>query len=142
MIKVLLKGPLLTQSGYGHHARTVLRSLRTREDLFDIYIHPITWGACSWAWESTDERNWIDEAIKKTVQHNAQSLPYDLSLQVTIPNEWEKLAPVNIGITAGIETTKVSPLWIEKSYLMDKILTISDFAKSSYVNTVYNAVNK
>jgi len=142
MIKVLLKGPLLTQSGYGHHARTVLRSLRTREDLFDVYIHPISWGACSWAWENTDERSWIDEAIKKTVQHNAQSLPYDLSLQVTIPNEWERLAPVNIGITAGIETTKVSPLWIEKSYLMDKILTISDFAKSSYVNTVYNAVNK
>ena len=64
-----------------------------------------------------------------------------MSLQVTIPNEWEKLAPVNIGITAGIETTKVAPQWIEKSFLMDKILTISEFSKSVYANTVYDAVD-
>ena len=42
-----------------------------------------------------------------------------ISLQISIPNEWEKLAPVNIGITAGIETTKVAPQWIEKAGLME-----------------------
>ena len=60
MIKVLLKGPLLTQTGYGHHARTVLRALRTKEDLFDIYIQPIVWGQTSWIWEDNEERQWID----------------------------------------------------------------------------------
>ena len=39
--KVILRGPLLTRSGYGEQARFALRSLRSREDLFDIYIHPL-----------------------------------------------------------------------------------------------------
>ena len=54
MKKVLLKGPLLTQSGYGHHTRTVLRALKTREDLFDIYIQAVSWGKTSWLWEDNE----------------------------------------------------------------------------------------
>ena len=144
MKKVFLKGPFLTQSGYGHHARTVLRALRSREDLFDIYLHPIVWGKTSWLWEDNEERKWIDEALNKTIAFTNQSdgnPEFDLSIQVTIPNEWEKLAPVNIGVTAGIESTKISPAWIEKSFLMDKILTISNHSKNTFVDTVYNATN-
>ena len=62
-----------------------------------------------------------------------------MSAQVTIPNEWEKLAPINIGVTAGIETTKVSPQWVEKSKLMDKIITISEHSKQVYENTLRTA---
>jgi len=142
MKKVFLKGPLLTQSGYGHHARTVLRALRTREDLFDVYVQPITWGQTSWVWEDNEERKYIDDLLKKTIEHTSQGGGFDISLQVTIPNEWEKIAPINIGITAGIETTKVSPKWIEKSYLMDKILTISEHSKWSYENTQVMATNQ
>jgi len=141
MIKVLLKGPLLTQTGYGHHARTVLRALRTKEDLFDIYIQPIVWGQTSWIWEDNEERQWIDSCVKKTLGYASEGGTFDMSLQVTIPNEWEKIAEVNIGVTAGIETTKVAPVWIEKSFIMDKILTISEFSRDSYVNTVYEATN-
>lgn len=141
MIKLLLKAPILTQSGYGHHSRTVLRALQSREDLFDIYIQPINWGQTSWLADASEERLWIDQNIKKTVEFVASGGKFDASLQVSIPNEWEKLAPVNIGITAGIETTKVSPQWIEKSYVVDKIITISKHAKDSFVNTVYEATN-
>ena len=142
MKKILLKGPVLTQSGYGHHTRTVLRALRTREDLFDIFIQPISWGHTSWLWEDNEEREFIDSLLQKTINHMANKGTFDVSLQVSIPNEWEKIAPVNIGITAGIETTKVSPQWIEKSYLMDKILTISEHSKWSYENTKFNAINQ
>ena len=142
MKKILLKGPVLTQSGYGHHARTVLRALRTREDLFDIYIQPITWGHTSWMWEDNEERKYIDSLLEKTIKYVSEKGAFDISLQVSIPNEWEKIAPVNIGVTAGIETTKVSPKWIEKSYLMDKILTISEHSKWSYENTKVEAINQ
>ena len=144
MKKVFVKGPFLTQSGYGHHARTLLRALRTREDLFDIYLHPINWGKTSWIWEDSEERKWIDSLLQKTIAHATESNnqpEYDVSVQVTIPNEWEKLAPINIGVTAGIETTQIAPNWIEKSFLMDKILTISKHAVNSFVNTVYQATN-
>jgi len=141
MKKVLIKAPLLTQSGYGHHGRTVLRALRTREDLFDVYIQAISWGHTSWLWQDDEERRWIDDNIQKTIKFINNGGSFDVSLQVTIPNEWEKLAPVNVGITAGIETTKVAPQWIDKSYLMDKIITISEHAKQSYANTTYAPAN-
>jgi len=141
MNKILLKAPLLTQSGYGHHSRTVLRALRTREDIFDIYVQPITWGQTSWLCEINEEREWIDDNIKKTVEYINSGGTFDVSLQVTIPNEWEKLAPINIGITAGIETTKVSPQWVEKSYIMDKIITISKHSRDTYADAVYEGTN-
>jgi len=142
MIKVYLRGPLLTQSGYGHHARTVYRALKSRTDLFDIYLQPIPWGATSWLWRDDEERKEFDEILNKTIAHINAGGQFDMSLQVTIPNEWEKLAPINIGITAGMETDKISPQWIEKSFLMDKILTISEHTKESFINTVYDATNK
>jgi hypothetical protein len=142
MIKVLLKGPILTQTGYGHHTRTVLRALRTRPELFDIYVQPISWGHTSWLWDNDEERKWIDSTLTKTISHAHSGGTYDMSLQVTIPNEWENLAPINIGITAGIETTKVAPQWIEKSFLMDKIITISSHSKQVYEETAYEYNNE
>ena len=141
MKKVFLKGPLLTQSGYGHHARTILRALKTRPDVFDIYLQPIPWGQTSWVWENSEERKEIYALLNKTIQYINSNGKFDVSVQVTIPNEWEKLAPVNIGVTAGIETNLVAPQWIEKSALMDKIITISKHSKETYAGTVYEAVN-
>ena len=129
--KVLLKAPLLTRSGYGEHGRFVLRALRSREDLFEVFIQPLQWGATSWLNESNEERTWTDHSIEKTIAYIQQGGQFDISLQVTIPNEWEKLAPINIGITAGIESTRVAPLWIQKGNEMDKIVVVSEHAKKT-----------
>jgi len=85
------------------------------------------------------DKEWIDPIIRKTIYYIQNGGQFDMSLQVTIPNEWEKITPINIGYTAGIETTKVAPQWIEKSFLMDKILTISHHSKNVYLDTVYDA---
>lgn len=139
--KILLKGPLLTRSGYGEQARYALRSLQSRPELFDIYIQPLTWGTTSWIGEASAEREWIDEKIEKTISYIQQGGQFDMSLQITIPNEWENIAPVNIGYTAGIETTQVSHQWIEKANFMDRIIVISNHSKDVYNNTVYEASN-
>ena len=34
--KIFVKGPVLSQSGYGEQSRFALRALKSREDLFDI----------------------------------------------------------------------------------------------------------
>lgn len=142
MKKILVKGPALTRSGYGEHTRFILRALKSREDLFDIYLFPIVWGNTGWIYEDTEERRWLDSIIRKTAivaqQNNLQA---DVSMQVTIPNEWENIAPINIGVTAGIETTRVAPVWIEKGNLVDKIITISEFSKNSYANTNYTVTD-
>mgnify|MGYP003147798097 CR=1 FL=1 len=140
--KVLVRAPVLTRSGYGEHSRFVLRSLRTKEENLDIYILPVNWGECGWIYEDDEERRWLDSLIQKTSVYQQQGGQYDVSLQVTIPNEWERMAPANIGITAGVETTKTAPIWLEKANMMDKIITISEFSKNVFMDTVYDAVHK
>ena len=140
--KVLLKGPLLTRSGYGEQARFALRSLRSREDLFDIFIQPLQWGKTSWSSEMDEERVWIDQTIEKTIAFIQQGGQFDLSLQVTIPNEFQRLAPVNVGYTAGIETTKVAHQWIQKANEMDKIIVVSGHSKQVFENTEYQGTNE
>jgi glycosyltransferase involved in cell wall biosynthesis len=141
MKKVFVRGPALSQSGYGEHTRFVLRSLRSQSDLFDIYLVATNWGQTGWLWEDTEERQWIDFLLQKTIRYSQGGGQFDISLQVTIPNEWEKIAPINIGVTAGIETTKIAPVWVEKSFLMDKIIVVSEHARFGFENTEYNANN-
>tara|TARA_Y100000034_G_scaffold115386_1_gene152478 strand:+ start:205 stop:1464 length:1260 start_codon:yes stop_codon:yes gene_type:complete len=143
--KVLLRSPLLTQSGYGEHGRFVLRALRSREDLFDIYIHATDWGKTSWKWENDEERVFIDTALQKTMQyaHEAEGKPeFDAAIQVTIPNEWDRVSPTNIGITAGIETTKAAPIWLEKGNAMDRIITVSQHSKQTYESASYEGQSR
>ena len=125
MIKrVIVRGPALTQSGYGEHTRFLLRSLRKSPDKFDIYLVSLGWGQTGWLSEDTEERRWIDEIILKTHNYVQSGGQFDMSVQVSIPNEWERLAPYNVGVTAGIETTKVAPVWLERCNMMDKVITI------------------
>jgi hypothetical protein len=135
--KIVLRGPVLSQSGYGEQARFALRSLRSREDIFDIYVIPIAWGKTGWVSSNNEERRWLDAAIAKTNIFLSNKGTFDMSLQVTIPNEWEKIAPINIGYTAGIETTKVAPIWLQKANEMDKIIVVSNHAKDVFEKTIY-----
>jgi len=140
--KIILKAPLLTRSGYGEQSRFALRALRSRSDLFDIYIQPLQWGATSWMAMVDQERAWIDQTIERTIAYIQQGGQFDISLQVTIPNEWETMAPVNIGYTAGIETTKVAHEWIQKANQMNRIIVVSHHSKNVFENTTYIATNK
>ena len=76
---ILVRGPVLSRSGYGEQARFALRSLREYEDRFDIYIIPTSWGQLSWTWEDTEERRWIDAIIEKTMVRETQlgNMPSD-----------------------------------------------------------------
>ena len=141
--KILIRGPVLSQSGYGEQSRFALRALKSREDLFDIFIVPISWGKTGWIWEQSEFREWMDEKITLTqVLIQRKELQVDMSLQITIPNEFQKIAPVNIGYTAGIETHKCSPQWLQKCNDMDKVLVVSNHSKSSLVDTVVQATNQ
>ena len=140
-MKVLVRGPALTRTGYGEHCRFVLRSLRNMDDL-DIYLLPVNWGQSSWVWENSEERTWLDSLVKKTAIYGSKNGQYDMSIQVTIPNEWQRIAPINIGVTAGIETTQVSAAWLQKCNEMDKVITISTHSKSIFLNTFYEAIDQ
>lgn len=140
--KVLLKGPVLTRSGYGEQARFALRSLRSREDICEIFVQPIQWGQTSWLSIQDEERQWIDATIEKTIAYIQQGGQFDISVQVTIPNEWEKLAPVNVGYTAGIETTQVAHEWLLKSNeVVDNIVVVSNHSANVFRDSVYQGTD-
>lgn len=140
--KILVKGPALSASGYGEQTRFALRALKSQEEQLDIFLINIPWGRTGWILEELPEKSWFEHLMLKTQQYVQSGGQFDISLQVTIPNEFEKIAPVNIGYTAGIETTKVAPQWIEKARLMDKIIVVSEHSKHVFDNTEYIAQNQ
>ena len=119
----------------------VVSQSRSREDLYEIFIQPLKWGQTSWTNEVNEERLWIDHTIEKTIAYIQQGGSFDISLQVTIPNEFEKMAHVNIGYTAGIETTKIAHEWIPKANAMDRIIVVSNHSKNVFERTEYQAEN-
>ena len=126
--KIILVGPVLSNSGYGEHARTVLRSLINNLNKFNIYINPTGWGQTSNDHSDTPENKFIKDCIQRTELYKGE---YDFSIQLGLPNEWKKLAPINIGITAAVETDRCNPKWIEHCNQMDRIITISEHSYQS-----------
>ena len=148
MKKILVKGPAASMSGYGEHTRLILNALREDNDT-DLYLMNIKWGQTGNLTKDTEEKRWIEKLMLKTneyFQNNKEAIQsntpiFDISVQVTIPNEWEKIAKRNIGITAGIEVDRITHQWIEKSQLVDKIIVPSHFAKQGFDKTVYEMIN-
>jgi len=136
-IKILVTGPALTRSGYGVHTRLVLESLKQREEMFDIYVNPLRWGATGWLLDEDPFLGWIHKRVAKFQQLSEENQKFDIHIHVGIPNEFERKAPYAVCVTAGIEATKVSPSWIEKSYSIDKLIVPSNFAKWAFENTFY-----
>jgi len=87
--KVLIRGPILTRSGYGEQTRFAYRALMSRPDLFDVYLAPTNWGNTSWIVDDSEERIQIDENIRNTTIYakgcqERGEVPFDASVQVTI----------------------------------------------------------
>ena len=137
--RVLVVGPILTQTGYGEHARFMWRALKSRPDLFDVFVSAINWGNSGWLWEDSEERKQIDEDIGRTQHWAQQGGTFDTTLMVTIPQEWPnyRAAPHNVGVTAGVETSKISELWVQSTEAVDKILLTSNFSKEVFEKTSY-----
>jgi len=139
--KIIISGPLLSRSGYGEMARFALKALSQRQDSYDLFINITNWGSTGNISLNNQFIDYIYGLAFKTEENkriNNNNPIYDISLQITIPSEWKKIAKYNIGYTAGIETNLISPSWFSPSMQMDKIIVISEHAKYSFLNTVFN----
>ena len=136
-IRLLVRGPALSASGYGEHCRFLIRSL-LKNPLCELYVDNIKWGNLGFDLGVYDEIPELKEIINTTKQILSTEKPFfDVSVQVSIPNEFEKISPYNVGVTAGIETDRVSREWIDKCNAMDKIITISEHSRKTLENTIY-----
>lgn len=131
--KVLIKGPLLSQSGYGVHARQVFNALLKRKDIV-LHTAVTEWGLTTFLLKDQDD----SDTIKKIVELSKfdKNIVFDESFQVCAPFSWSnKEAKINIGLTAGFESNFVKKEWIDFSNSMDYLIFPSEFTQQAFFNT-------
>ncbi len=139
--KIVITGPVFSRSGYGEMARFAFRSLKNTLDYNDLYIIPTNWGGNGNIADKDEETRELHKICLETHNYIASTNNnpnFDISVQISIPNEWKPIAAKNIGYTAGIETNNISPAWLNPSNQMDQIIVISEHAKSSFINTIFS----
>tara|TARA_R110000851_G_scaffold312686_1_gene474013 strand:+ start:1236 stop:2564 length:1329 start_codon:yes stop_codon:yes gene_type:complete len=135
---IVVQGPVATRSGYGNHTRDLVTAL-IKADKYDIKIVSLPWGNCPKnALESENKDH--NEIQKRIVTQNITQQP-DIFIQVSVPNEFQKVGKYNIGVTAGIETTIVSPDFIKGANNMDLLITTSEHSKQGFLKAVFDKVN-
>jgi glycosyltransferase involved in cell wall biosynthesis len=131
--RALVRGPLLSESGYGNHARQVFRWLVKKHPELDIRVQVLPWGTTSWHVNPDSEQGLIGEIMGRTGNIDQK---FDLSFQIQLPNEWDpKLANFNVGITAVVESDLCNPAWIQACNSMSMVVVPSQFCKKTLEST-------
>jgi len=130
---MLICAPVTSRSGYGDHARDLVRSFLTHNK-YDIEILDVPWGECPR--DALDIEKDMDMISRINKTNQVKRHP-DVYVDIRIPNEFQTYGKINIGITAGIETTTVSQAWIDGCNKMDLIIVPSEHSKKGFVDTVY-----
>jgi len=81
------------------------------------------------------------EIIKRVARENISQQP-DIFIQISVPNEFQKIGKYNIGVTAGIETTIVSHEFLEGANRMDLLITTSEHSKKGFVDSIFDKVDE
>jgi len=124
---LLLMAPVATVSGYGARSRDIAYSL-IKSGKYDVKIWSTRWG--STPMNALNPENPKHKAILDCLMTEPKlNQQPEVFIQITVPNEFQRLGKYNIGITAGIETTVASAPWIEGCNRMDLILTSSEHSK-------------
>jgi glycosyltransferase involved in cell wall biosynthesis len=131
-MRIVVRAPLLSISGYGQHSRQVYEAVKTIPDS-QVSTQVVQWGNTSWYINSDAENGLIGEIMSRS---SDQSSGFDVSFQVQLPDEWSpNLARINIGITAAVETDRCNPEWIQRCNQMSAIVVPSAFTKSVLTST-------
>lgn len=131
MKRVLIRAPLVSQSGYGVHSRQIFRYCESQKD-WNITTEILPWGITPWNVNREEDEGIYGRIMSAST--NKSNAPYDISFQIQLPHEWDpSLAKYNVGVTAGVETTKCSDEWANfHRNKMDLLIVPSSFAKSTF----------
>ena len=129
MRKVVIASPVATQSGYGHHAREIITNLiEQRGSEWDIKLVSLPWGHTPFTYP-----------LSLDIQNRIIPLPLneqpDIWVQITVPNEFQAVGKINIGVTAGTEGDICPPQWIDNLNSMQLVIVPSNFTKTVFENT-------
>ena len=128
--------PIDTYSGYGARARDLVKAI-IQTNKYNVQIVSQRWGNTRFGYllDHNEDELWSLIVPKLTNQP-------DIWVQITVPNEFNKVGKYNIGVTAGMETTLVDPSWIQGVNRMDLVLTSSNHSKTVFEKTSYDVEDK
>jgi len=135
---MLICAPVTSRSGYGDHARDLVRSF-LQHDKYDIKIWDVNWGETP---RDALNKKTDSEIINHILKEPKIEKTPDVYVDIRIPNEFQTHGKVNIGITAGIETTAVSNAWIEGCNKMDLVIVPSEHSKKGFVEALYEKMQQ
>ena len=129
MRTAVISSPVATQSGYGHHAREVIKQfIDKRGEEWDIKLLSMPWGHTPFTFPIP--MDWQRRIIPLPL--TAQP---DVWVQITVPNEFQPIGKYNIGVTAGTEGDVCPADWINKINQMQVTIVPSEFTKSVFMET-------
>ena len=125
-MKVLLRAPLLTNSGYGVHSRQVFEWLVEKD--IDLDVECLKWGNTPWILDANDYSGIVSKIMERS---KPLTPPYDVTFQLQLPDEWDpNLGNYNVGMSAFVETDKCSSKWVDCCNKMDAVVVPSTFTKN------------
>jgi len=137
MKTIHIKGPLLTQSGYGVHSRQIFRWALSRGYKVSAEVTP--WGITPWYISPEHCDGLIGQIMEATTPIRQKP---DVAFSIQLPNEWNpNIGHKNVGVTAGVETNICSQAWIKACQSMDAVIVPSRFAKQTFVNSGYDKIS-
>ena len=132
----IISCPIDTYSGYGARSRDLVKSI-IELDKYNVKILPQRWGNCPWNFIEENKEEWGFLTSHLLPPGNNIPQQPEIWAQVTVPNEFQPVGKYNIGFTAGIETTRVDPSWVEGINRMDLNLVSSNHSKEVFLNSKY-----
>jgi glycosyltransferase involved in cell wall biosynthesis len=136
---VVVSCPIDTFSGYGARSRDVVRALVNSEK-YDVKILSQRWGNTPYGF--LNENNPEDKKLLDCIIFTPLQRQPDIWIQISVPDEFQKVGKFNIGITAGIETDTCDVRFIQGANNMDLILGSSQHTINTLQNTVYDQKDK
>jgi len=129
MLKAVIASPVATQSGYGYHAREIITNIIERKGSeWDIKLLSMPWGHTPFTYPMPDD--WKRRVVPLPLNEQP-----DIWVQITVPNEFQPVGKVNIGVTAGTEGDVCPADWIDKINQMQITIVPSNFTKQVFINT-------
>lgn len=133
---LVISCPIDTYSGYGARSRDIVKALLATNK-YNVNVIGQRWGNTRFGYLEDHGEDELTSLIIPGLSNQP-----DIWIQITVPNEFQKVGKYNIGITAGIETSQCHGSWIEGCNRMDLLLTSSKHSKKVFEQTVVDAIDK
>jgi len=126
MQTIYIIAPIFSRSGYGQHSRLIVDAL-IKMGTYKLIIHPTRWGGTP-----SNQYSKYDQYVL----YGQLTEQPDISIQVGLPDEFQRIGKMSIGVSAVTESSVCSLEFLEGTNRVDMVLVPSEFTKKILTETI------